>query len=297
MLPHISVCICTYRRPKLLQYLLEKLRSQEVNGQFGFSVVVTDNDRLKSAAGVVSEFRSCGIEITYSVEPEQNIALARNRALANAKGDFIAFIDDDEFPANDWLLKLFQTCRTHAVAGVLGPVIPYFEQDPPEWVIKGKFNDRPRHETGFKIEWNEGRTGNLLFKREILDGMNPVFLPEFGSGGEDRNFFQRVTEDGHRFVWCNEAVAYEWVPAIRWKRTFMVRRALLRGKMALNHRRGLGDLAKSLVALVGYGLALPVFLVIGHHFFMKYLIRACDHAGKLLAFANINPVREKYVTE
>jgi hypothetical protein len=102
---------------------------------------------------------------------------------------------------------------------------------------------------------------------------------------------------GHSFVWCNEAVAYEWVPSLRWKRSFMVRRALLRGKMALSHRRGLGDLVKSLLAVVGYTLALPVFLVMGHHLFMKYLIKACDHAGKLLAFANINPVREKYVTE
>jgi len=296
--PHIAVCICTYRRATFLQGLLEKLKHQDTKGAFSYSVVVTDNDRSRSAADVVSEFRTgSSIEITYCVEPNQNIALARNRALENAKGDFIAFIDDDEFPTKNWLLNLFQTCQKYGVDGVLGPVVPHFQEDPPEWVIKGRFNERPMHETGFRIDWREGRTGNLLIRSEVIRGMQPVFLSEFGSGGEDRNFFQRVIENGHTFVWCNEAVAYEWVPPIRWKRSFMVRRALLRGKMALNHHCGLGDLAKSLIALVGYGLALPIFLVLGQHFFMKYLIKACDHAGKLLAFANINPVRERYVTE
>lgn len=278
--------------------LLEKLKDQKTNDLFSYSIFVADNDRSCSAAEVVSSFRlSSHIEISYCVEPEQNIALARNRVVARAKGDFLAFIDDDEFPAEDWLLNLFETCLKYGVDGVLGPVIPHFEHEPPRWVIRGKFNDRPVHQTGFNIGWQEGRTGNLLFKREILRGMEPVFLPEFGGGGEDRNFFQRVIKRGHRFVWCNEAVAYEWVPAIRWKRSFMVRRALLRGKMALNHRREIGDLAKSLLAFLAYSISLPVFFIMGHHFFMKYLVKACDHAGKLLAFVNLNPVREKYVTE
>jgi hypothetical protein len=77
----------------------------------------------------------------------------------------------------------------------------------------------------------------------------------------------------------------------------MIRRALLRGKMSLQHGTGFVDLMKSLLAVVAYGMSLPVMLVMGHHRFMKYLIKACDHAGKLLAFAGLEPVREKYVLE
>ena len=40
---------------------------------------------------------------------KQNIALARNKAIENAKGDFIAFIDDDEFPLDQWLLNHVQS--------------------------------------------------------------------------------------------------------------------------------------------------------------------------------------------
>jgi len=69
-------------------------------GQFTYSIVVADNDQLQSARPVVLEFRSASpIPVTYCAEPQQNIALTRNRAIANASGDYIAFVDDDEFPA------------------------------------------------------------------------------------------------------------------------------------------------------------------------------------------------------
>lgn len=296
--PHVSVCVCTYKRSEWLRLLLNELVGQSTADVFGYSLVLVDNDAGGSAREVVTEFqRQTDLEISYLIEPEQNIAKARNKALANATGEYIAFIDDDEVPSKDWLLKLFQTRHDYKSDGVLGPVIPLFEEEPPQWVIKGRFNDRPTHQTGFVIPWLEGRTGNLLFRRDILLGMNPIFLPEFGSGGEDRNFFYRLSKFGYRFVWCDEAPVYERVPATRWKRSFMVRRALLRGKMALLHRRHPADLAKSFLALTVYALALPFFLIIEHSLFMKYLIKACDHAGKLLAFANLNPVREKYVTK
>jgi succinoglycan biosynthesis protein ExoM len=297
-IPHISVCVCTFKRPHLLSRLLDGLNRQLTEASFTYSIVIVDNDVSQSSRQVVHRFRNrSALEVSYCVEPEQNIALARNRALVDADGYFIAFIDDDELPAADWLLKLFQACQTFQVDGVLGPVIPHFEQDPPSWVTRGGFCDRPAHPTGFKIDWEEGRTGNLLIRREILDGIDPIFRPEFGSGGEDRNFFRRMIEHGRVFTWCNEAVAYEWIPPLRCKRSFMIRRALLRGKMALNHHRSPGDLAKSLFAVIGYTLALPILFVIGHHFFMKYLIKVCDHSGKLLAFIGLEPVGKKYILE
>jgi glycosyltransferase involved in cell wall biosynthesis len=173
----------------LLSRLLDELGRQNTGGLFTYSIIVVDNDASESAKETVLQFRNMSpLEVRCFVEPEQNIALARNKALANAKGDFIAFIDDDELPVTDWLIKLFQTCQAYHVDGVLGPVLPRFEGSPPAWVKRGGFCDRPSHATGFKIDWNEGRTGNLLIKREILDGIDPVFRPEFGSGGEDLAF-------------------------------------------------------------------------------------------------------------
>jgi len=298
-LPHISVCVCTYQRPQFLARLLAGLAGQQTEDQFSYSIVVADNDRTETAKPVVSEFRSrSSIETIYCVEPRQNIALARNRALAAAKGDFIAFIDDDEFPQRDWLLLLFKLCNQFKAAGVLGPVKPHFDVEPPQWIIRGGFFERPTHKTGFIIDWRQGRTGNLLFRRQIIAGMNEVFRPEFGSGGEDRNFFMRMIQEGCVFVWCNEAVVYEIVPEVRWKRSFMLRRALLRGKSSMNHPGfGPGKIAQSLAAVGLYSLALPFLLISGQHNFMRYLIKLCDHAGRILAFLGINPITDSYVTQ
>jgi len=294
-LPHITVCICTFQRAALLERLLHDLVRQETRGAFTFSVVVTDNDRAQSARAVTETCaRELNLPIAYCVEPERNIALARNTALAHATGDFIVFIDDDEFPVRDWLLHLFNTCQKYQVAGVLGPVKPHFEKAAPQWVIKGGFYDRPTHPTGFALPWEECRTGNVLIRRSILDEKSPVFRREFGTGGEDQDFFQRMMARGHRFIWCDEAVAYEVVPAVRWSRRFMLHRALLRGNNSLRHKKGrLLNLLKSLVAVPAYTLALPVLLLAGHHYFMRYLVKLTDHAGRLLAAVGLNPVHER----
>ena len=296
--PHISVCICTYKRPHLLRRLLEELCRQETEELFSYSIVVTDNDQARSAEGVVSELRPISpVDIDYCVEPQQNIALARNRALANATGDFVAFIDDDEFPIQNWLLTLFKACQAYRVDGALGPVKPYFEVQPPKWVIEGGFYDRPSYKTGLIIDWRKGRTGNTLLKRCILDDCEQAFRPQFRTG-EDQDFFRRMIERGHKFVWCHEALAYEVVPPLRWKLSFMLRRALLQGKTSpLYSGFGLQQVAKSVIAVPLYAVALPFLAIVGRHLFMRYLLKMFHHVGKILAVLRFNPVKESYVTE
>ena len=101
---HISVCICTFKRPEMLAKALEGVISQVTVSEFSYEVVVVDNDSRRSAEDTVRRFQSTNeLKIIYDCEPEQNIALARNRAIQNATGNFIAFMDDDEFPITTWL--------------------------------------------------------------------------------------------------------------------------------------------------------------------------------------------------
>lgn len=293
--PHITVCICTFQRSALLGRLLADLATQETQGRFTFSAVVADNDRERSAQAMVSEIAaSSPMPISYCVEPQQNISLARNKAMASAQGDFIAFIDDDEFPSRDWLLNLFKTCIEFQVAGVLGPVRAHFDDGAPAWVRKGGFYDRPEHHTGFVLAWPECRTGNVLLTRELINQMTPAFRTEFGTGGEDQDFFRRAVAKGSVFIWCNEAVVHEVVPPQRWKRRVLIKRALLRGSNSLRHsERRRRTIVKAIIAVPLYVLALPFLFLAGHHLFMRYLVKLCDHAGRLLGLLGINPVRER----
>jgi succinoglycan biosynthesis protein ExoM len=295
---HIAVCFCTYRRAHLLPRLLEELGRQDTSGLFTYSIVVVDNDAERSAESVVMSIGAkLSVPISYFVEARQGISHARNKAVENASGDFLAFIDDDEFPTKNWLLTLFSTCDKRNVDGVLGPVMPYFQESPPRWVTDGKFCERQTYPTGYVIDGSKGRTGNVLLKKQIfIDGELP-FNPEF-TAGEDQDFFGRMIARGHVFIWCHEAVAYEIVPPARWTRRFMLRRALLRGAMQPQSLGfGIRSVLKSLVAVPAYFVVLPLTLVLGHHRFMSVLVRICDHLGKLLALAGINPIKGQYVTE
>lgn len=294
---HISVCICTFKRPILLRRLLERLCRQETGGLFTYSVVIVDNDMAKSAEPVVLEFQGrFSAPICYCQEPQQSIARARNKAVESARGEFIAFVDDDEFPTDRWLLTLLNARNAYEVDGVLGPVLPYFDETPPNWVVEGKFYDRPTYPTGLVIDWRKGRTGNVLLKRELLASQEQPFRPEFRTG-EDQDLFRRLIAQGHVFIWCNEAVAYEVIPPTRWTRRFVLKRAMLRGAIEpLQPTFGVSDIARSVAASLIYAAALPVALLLGQGRFMTLLYKITYHLGVLLALLGIQPIKEAYVT-
>jgi hypothetical protein len=103
---------------------------------------------------------------------------------------------------------------------------------------------------------------------------------------------------GHVFIWCHEAVAYEEVPPKRWTRSFMLKRALLRGTISLQHPTSrLRSITKSVIAVPTYTVALPFALMLGQHRFMSLLVRLFDHLGKLLAIVGMNPIKNPLATD
>lgn len=294
---HISVCICTYKRTELLRQLLSKLEEQETEGLFEFSIVIVDNDRFASARQTVESCaRQSKISIDYYVEPEQNIALARNKALENVKGDLIGFIDDDEIPKKDWLVCLFKAYKVFNADGILGPVYPLFNGRPPKWILRSKYFERPSHHTGTLLKWEFTRTGNVLFRIDILQGNRRIFNEGLGCGGEDRDFFRRMILKGYKFIWCNEAPVYEHILPVRWEKSIMLRRALLRGQESFaNPSYSKFRVVSCMMAILYYTLVSPFLLLLGEHMFMKYLIKVCDHLGTVLAFLGFKVVKEKYI--
>jgi glycosyltransferase involved in cell wall biosynthesis len=295
--PLISICVCTFRRPELLNKLLGLLYQQDTKGLFQFSIVVVDNDADQSARCVVASWAErSSVPIAYAVEPEQSIALARNACVAMASGELVAFVDDDEEPATDWLLRLYEALNNYGSDGVIGRVIPKFRDDAPRWAVRSKIFERSSFKTGEVVDWTDTATNNALVKREILRELEGPFRPQFGAGGEDRDLFRRAMLRGRVFVWSADAVCDEPVPAERTRVAFQLRRALLRGKIALQGPGGTWrGILKSAIAVPIYVFVLPICLAMGSHVFFTYLVRSFDHLGKLLAACGIDVVGEKYI--
>jgi glycosyltransferase involved in cell wall biosynthesis len=292
----ISVCVCTYKRTALLQRALTEIAKQRVPDDMDFEVIVVDNDHRQSAKSVVGILqRNVGCKIEYICEPKKNIALARNRSIGNAKGRFIAFIDDDEFPENNWLANMLKACKTFSADGVLGPVIPYYSNKAPAWLIKSGLCNRKTFWTGTVLKDSRNmRSGNLFLNRGNFDTDGEFFNKRYGkTGGEDTDFFERMLKKKYKFVWCDEARVYEEVPIERQKIMYHIRRGLIRGsnRAGMESMVSVGTL-KSIAALGTYSPLLLILLFVSHHNFIIFLVKYCDHIGKLLGHCGLRLLRE-----
>ena len=294
---HICVCMCTYKRPLLLARAIRHLQNQSTDDLFDYSLIVIDNDSEGSAKSVISQNLK---NIIYDIEPVQNIALARNRAVKFAFGEFVAFIDDDEFPCSRWLYNLYTTQAKYQKAGVLGPVKPHFDGTPPKWLITSGVCERSKLSTGTLLNPKFTRTGNALIRTDVFKKDGNLFDPKFGrTGGEDTDFFHRVINKGNEFVWCNEAVVYEVVPPERWARAFYIKRALLRGRTSYLHDQPLPFsqraqiLTKSFLTFTLYSAILPVMIALGEKFRMKFFERYFHHVGRIMTACGIVFVNER----
>lgn len=291
---NISVCIPTFRRPLLLERLLISIREQQTLGEFNVSVVVVDNDREGSARDTVRKFGRGRVHVCYENEPVQNISLARNKAVLFSRGEYVAFIDDDEFPQKYWLYNHFQMIKKSGADGVLGPVIPHFESGAPEWLIKSRICMRPSYPSGTLLKASQTRTGNVLFNRKVFTTNGLLFDPSYGlTGGEDTDFFRRAEKCGLKFVWCQEASVFETVPVERWKRTYYVKRALMRGRVKhfsyqnKNRAERYRALVKSIAAFFAYTFSFPVVFTMGERIRMRVIDSYFHHAGMLTAAMGI----------
>lgn len=298
----ITICVLTYKRPQMLGKLLNSLIDIQTDGLFTYSVIVVDNDSESSGEQVVKKFITDGsMQILYFKEPRRSITLARNRALVQVKDSLIAFIDDDEFAVPEWLVSLYKTLEKNiSAAGVLGPVLPYFETPPSRWLEKSGLCLRSSYTTGMQLHWAQTRTGNVLLSKKVLLDAEARFLPRFGTGGGDVDFFKRLMNKGYQFVWCNEAPVYETVPPWRQRRVYFLKRALLQGgnslKYADNADRLVGRItlfAKTFMAAILYTVSLPVSRLAGDHLFMRYLTKDCHHIGRLMAMVGFSLFKKR----
>ncbi len=292
---NISLCIATYRRAERLEALLDDLVKQ---CHAPLEVVVVDNDGAGSARAVVERRRASGapFPIHYDIQPVKNISLTRNRTVALASGNWIAFIDDDERAPVTWLQQLAETVVRFKADGALGPVEPVIPAEAPAWIRRGRFYHWARMKTGTLIPVNKLRFGNVLLRTALLRDTPAPFDPNYGlTGGEDGDLLGRLAQRGARLVWCDEAIVYEPVEPARLSLRWLLLRALRGGQDFARHRltgrfgpmSSMGRARLFLRALAQSALAAGFALVSwprGRHHAVYWLLKASANVGKMSIF-------------
>ena len=260
--PRVSICLCTFRRPELLERTLRSILGQQVD--FSIELVVVDNDSARTGESSVDAVRpeaeALGVPLTYDMEPEQNIARARNRAVSHARGEYVVFIDDDERADDAWLANLIGGLERFGFDGVFAPVLSEYPEGFPEWITRLELVPRPRFPSGTPRAGIEGRTGNTAIKKAVLLGREGPFDPVYGlTGGSDTDLLDYLDrEHGARFGWIDDAVVYELQDWNRARPRWYLRRAYrsgwVRTRRAIEVRGGLAGTAEVLVKI------LPSFL-------------------------------------
>ncbi|MGV1037908.1 MAG: glycosyltransferase family 2 protein [Candidatus Nanopelagicales bacterium] len=227
--PRATLAVLTFRRELQIAELLPQLIDQAAasNSVADVSIMVVDNDPQGSAAAAVHEFLNTGQgTINYLHQPSPGIATSRNRALDAALlagDDWLVFIDDDETPGSGWLPQLLSTQLQSRQCGVLGPVIARYQTEPGPFILAGGFFVRPRWETGHELA--VGYSSNILINLHSVRAQRLRFDDSLGMrGGEDTLFTRRLTSAGARFVWNDEAIVFDNVPAERLTRAWVLQR-------------------------------------------------------------------------
>jgi glycosyltransferase involved in cell wall biosynthesis len=228
----VSVCALTLHRPQGVDALLGGLQAREDPGPgYDVRVVIVDNDPEASARPIVERWRSrFRWPLHYAVQPQRGIPFGRNMAVATAGDvDAVAFLDDDEVPDPRWLAEILAVRERSGADIVTGTVLPRYEGGAPEWVLDGRFFDRPRFATGQRIGY--ARTSNVLIGAHVFPPGDPApFNEAMGlNGGDDTHFFMRARLAGHTIVWADEAVVVEEVPRSRMTSRWLMRREYRRG--------------------------------------------------------------------
>lgn len=215
--PSLTVAVCTHERPALLEQCLASLRELSHSPwgrRISLEILVVDNapagDRTAAA---VRRFP----EVRYVAEPHRGLDFARNRAWREARGDFVAYFDDDVVVDGGWLDGFAEACAEHPdAAAISGPVLPAELVTPVQILFEeyGGFGHRFRksrfeatHPDDPLYPCSPGPLGsgcNMTIRRSVLaalGGFDEALdtgapLP----GGGDLDMFYRLVRGGHPVV-------------------------------------------------------------------------------------------------
>ncbi len=269
--PRASVVVPTYRRPDLLDRCLKALATQDL-GQ-AYEVIVADDAAHEETRRQVEGWPA----VRYvPVRATHGPAAARNAGWRAARGEIIAFTDDDTVPDPGWLRAgVAALDSADAAWGRIRVPLP----QPP--------TDYQRNEAG--LETAEFATANAFCHREALEAVGGFDERFTAAWREDADLFFTLLEKGYRVVPAPAALVVHPVRPGRWGISLRQQRksqfnALLYKKHPELYRRRIqpappwhyyGSAGALLAALAGAAAGLPVLALAGAGLWLALTARFC----------------------
>lgn len=252
MRPLLTVALCTHNHADRLRRTLADLsRLRQPEHQWEFLVI--DNGSTDGTAELLATGDWRPQEITTRIVHEERLGLsnARNRALREATGEYILFMDDDETPDPDWLVACDRAISEHRPDALGGRIEVEFEDgERPTWLKDELLGFLGKLDHG-EARWLTDRStpifgGNFAFRREVFDRIGD-FDARLGrkggnnDGGEDTEIYRRLLESGCKVRWVPEAVINHRIQTPKLRRSYFLDLHFRQGRIEGARKRGGGS--------------------------------------------------------
>jgi GT2 family glycosyltransferase len=177
-------------------------------------LVLVDGSPDGAGARLEAALSGSGVELNHLVVPRCGVSRARNRGIAAARCDLLAFTDDDCVPADEWLAALVTALEERRAGAASGRVLPLPDDRPGRVAVSSRTDERARvlDASSGASPWEAGTGGNLLLTRRALE-VAGGFDEAFGPGArfraaEDVHLLERLLATGATIAYAPAAVVY-----------------------------------------------------------------------------------------
>jgi len=296
-LPSVTAAIPTYRRAELLRQTLRCLVAQDYPAD-RLELLIIDNNSGDDTPQVVAEFARQPLAPRYVLETRQGANHARNRAVAEARGEIIVFGDDDIVAEPDWIRQIVRPFHEHPearVGAVGGAVLPVFPDGCPKWVAAFHQPQVLREDLGPIEDGRVPMSANLAFRREALQAIGgfDVALGRMGKrvfGGDENRVIRGLHREGWTVWFAPAAAVQHQMPAGRTTFRYVARHAFDSARSRVIDRVSVGSAGSylatrfvgNLLKALGFSLlALLQFIVLQGGPARTSLIRSWRACGYL----------------